>query len=81
MPDLNQIRRAEKDPEYWRNEALTWWRTYMKNLSLIHNLREQNRKLRLLLQDYQDDLEELREPGKTEWKDSYSDDDEKSSLK
>ena len=45
MVDLAKIKRAE-GIEHWRQESLTWWRMYLKNLEMIRLLREQNRKIR-----------------------------------
>ena len=38
--------------EHWRLEAMTWWKTYLRNRLVIQKLRSQNRALRLLLSDY-----------------------------
>ncbi len=49
--DLTKIKESE-GIEYWREESLMWWRMYFRNLNMIKNLREENRRLRLLLSDY-----------------------------
>ncbi len=46
--DLTKIKLAEHS----KDEALMWWRMYLKNVMMLRKIREQNRQLRLLLSDY-----------------------------
>jgi hypothetical protein len=43
---------SETNAEYWRRQALDWWKHYLRNRCVIAKLRSQNRALRLLLSDY-----------------------------
>ncbi|MCK5642821.1 MAG: hypothetical protein KAJ19_18575, partial [Gammaproteobacteria bacterium] len=37
---------------YWKVKSMYWWRRYISNVRLIAHLRQQNRRIRLLLSDY-----------------------------
>ncbi len=50
--DLNKIYNAETSMDHWKDEALLWWKMYLRNVQLLRKVREQNRQLRLLLSDY-----------------------------
>ena len=50
---IKKIKRIEADQGgYFSEQAMYWWRRYLRNLKVIRNLREENRTLRLLLSDY-----------------------------
>jgi hypothetical protein len=49
---LVQLIEMERDPvEYWRSQALEYWRKYLRNQAAIDTLRRQNRILRRFLAD------------------------------
>lgn len=49
---LVQLIEMERDPvEYWRSQALEYWRKYLRNQATIDTLRRQNRILRRFLSD------------------------------
>ena len=50
--DIKKIYAAETSKDHWKDEALLWWRMYLRNVQLLRNVREQNRLLRLLISDY-----------------------------
>jgi hypothetical protein len=52
MVDLDEVHRSETDMAYWKEQAMTWWRMYIRNVTVVKKLRNQNRVLRLLLSDY-----------------------------
>jgi len=49
---LVQLIEMERDAvEYWRSQALEYWRKYLRNQAAIDTLRRQNRILRRFLAD------------------------------
>ena len=60
MVDFTKINNAENNIEHWREEAMSWWKNCYKACRMVKKLRKENRILRLLVADYQLDLDELK---------------------
>ena len=57
--DMNEIKRAETDPTYWKERAMKMWRQYIRHIRLIRRLRVMNRDLREELEVLRKSLPDL----------------------